>query len=283
MRLYLSTRLDHAVRCSVDGHRHHLVLAGQRLASGVAGPPGTGAPPARRRQAAVRRLAGTAWSAYPPDPRCRGSACMRVGHRRRVRQGDELGVHQAARPSPRRTRAASSTSVFSSGSISSRMASDVSSPSRPARRRPRREPSPRRCRPRARLRATRGCGLGLRCLRPPTGCRRRPRCRGTRRWLRGPRGSESSTMSARSAGWISSSAFMSMFRRRRRCGSGSTMLQNSHRMEFGAIRDIARRTSARRQDALAQPAEDAPHADVHFEHPAALRGRSPCAARRSRR
>ena len=53
----------------------------------------------------------------------------------------------------------------------------------------------------------------------------------------------SSTMSARSAGWMDSSAFMSILRRRRRCGSGSMMLQNSHRMELGGIPAITRRTA----------------------------------------
>ena len=55
-----------------------------------------------------------------------------------------------------------------------------------------------------------------------------------------------------------------MFSRSRRWGSDSTMLQNSHLMEFGAMRDIDPANQAGRQHALGEPPEDAPHADVHF-------------------
>ena len=58
-----------------------------------------------------------------------------------------------------------------------------------------------------------------------------------------------------------------MFSRKRLCGSGSRMLQNSQRMEFGAIRPCRRRTQARRQHALQQPAENATDADVDLQHP----------------
>ena len=46
----------------------------------------------------------------------------------------------------------------------------------------------------------------------------------------------------RSAGCISSSKRLDMFRRRRRCGSGSRMLQNSQRMECGGMPVCSLRT-----------------------------------------
>jgi hypothetical protein len=79
-------------------------------------------------------------------------------------------------------------------------------------------------------------------------------------------GLRSSTISAKSAGCISSSRRLSMFKRSLRCGSASRILHVLPADGVGANGALQAPHQSSRQNALEQPPEDAAHTDVDLKN-----------------